>query len=442
MPIRGANRKGITGLESDPTWMGADYGDGNYVGTGLEFLSSDNPMYDAYYKANPYVNQVYHKTWIDNVFGGIFRTGYDKWLNEMQLASAQYNQGVTDLEQQNLYNSEVAKAQRMRAAGENPDLLGTGDVSDSARPMEDPQDVQLPEAEGAQALQIVSQVGMTLVDLIPKTMSFMTNLTQLKGIRADNDLKELQFGSNAVDMATKFFTEGITKQDYEDAFQKGDFTNLLDASKKDSDYLTNTFLSSKKARQAFKLAYGRHAQSLVAEMSKYKTYEEYEEAREAITKTRASQYFSDDDDTQITLIRSILGPYERYQKRVNEINERIANLRNPDLEQGTINAGLGTEMAYQNAVDGALQGETENASNAYQKQLYEIYKATDDMFAEIMNNLNESDKWYSPIAKALVGIARSQLLSNYHMQVGHHSASYTNPTTGAQSMSEGWNFGF
>lgn len=442
MPLRGTKRKGITGLESDPTWMGADYGDGNYVGTGLEFLSSNNPMYDAYYKANPYVNQVYHKTWIDNVFGGIFRTGYDKWLNEMELASAQYNQGVTDLEQQNIYNSEIAKAQRMRMAGENPDLLGTGDVSDSARPMEDAQDVQIPDSEGSDVLNVVSQVGMTLVDLIPKTLSFMSNLSALKGIRMDNDLKELEFGNNAVDMATKFFTEGITKQDYEDAFSSGDFSNLLYASQKDSDYLTNTFLSSKKARKAFKFAYSQHARSLIAEMSKYKTFAEYEDARKKNLIQRSSQFFSDNDDTMQGLMRSILGPFERYQKRINEINERIANLRSPDLEQGTINAGLETERAYNQAVDGALQGETENASNAYQKQLFEIYKATDDMFADIMNSLNESDKWYSPIAKALVGIARSQLLSGIHLQMGHHSSSYTNPSTGAESQSSGFNFGF
>lgn len=443
MPLRGApGRRSVNGLESDPNWLGADYGDGSYVGTGLDYLSSSNPMYDAYYKANPFVNQVYHKTWIDNVFGGVFRTGYDKWLNEMQLGYDQYNMGVVDLEQQNIYNSEVAKAQRMRDAGENPDLLGTGDVSDSARPMEDVQDAQIPDSEGSQVLNVVSQVGMTLVDLIPKTLSFMSSLSQLKGIRMDNDLKELQFGNNAVDMATKFFTEGITKQDYEDAFTSGNFENLLSASERDSDYLTNTFLSSKKARKAFKFAYSQHARSLIAEMSKYKTFAEYEDARKKNLTQRSSQFFSDDDDTMQDLIRGVLGPYEKYQKRMNEINEALANLRDPDLEQGTINAGLRAEKAYNETIDGQLQAETENAGNEYQKQLYEILKATDDMFAEIMNYLNEKDKWYSPIAKALVGIARSQLLTGIHMQIGRHSASYTNPRTGAESSSEGWNFGF
>lgn len=421
-----------------------DTRESNIVGTGLSYLSSDNPMYDAYYKANPYVDQTYHKTWIDNVFGNIFRTGYDKWLNEMQVNSAQYNAGIVDLQQQNLYNSEVAKAQRMRDAGENPDLLGTGDVSESAGVAPDPQDVQIPDAEGSQVLSIVSTVGMALVDLIPKSMSFITELSTLKGIRAENDLKELQFGNQAVDLATRFFTEGISKQDYEDAFASGNFENLLDASQKDSDYLTNTFLSSKKARKAFKLAYGRHAQSLVAEMSKYKTYADYENARKENLTQRSSQFFSDDDDTMMGLIKKVLGPFEKYQQKINEINLRIAQLRNPDLEQGTINSGLRAEKAYNDAIDGNLQAETENAGNEYQKQLYEILKATDDMFAEIMKGLDEDDKWYSPIAKALVGIARSQLLSGIHMQLGRRSSTYTSESKNGSSTgsSEGWHFGF
>lgn len=438
MPIRGVrNPVRNMNFDADPNWIS-----GSTYGTGLDFMHSDNPMYEAYYAANPYVNQVYNKTWIDKAFGGLFRTGYDKWLNEMQLNSAQYNAGVVDLQQQNEYNSEVAKAQRMRVAGENPDLLGTGDVSDSPGMSPDIQDAQIPDAEGSQVLSIVSEVGISMVDLIPKTLSFMSNLSQLRGIRMDNDLKELQFGNDAVDFATKFFTEQITPEMYRDAFASGDFGEILDASEKDSRYLTETFLSSDRARNAFKLAYGTHARSLIAEMSKYKTYEDYENARKANLTQRASQFFSDDDETQMSLIQSILGPYEKYQKRMNEINLRIAQLRDPDLEQGTINAGLRAEKAYNENIDGALQAETENAGNEYQKQLYEIQKATDDLFADIMSNLDALDKWYTPIAKALVGIARAQLLSGIHMQIGRHSSSYTDPRSGAESQSFGFNFGF
>lgn len=416
--------------------------DPDIVGTGLDYMRSSNPMYDAYYRANPYVGQTYRKTWLDRVFGGVFRTGYDKWLNEMQMNSAQYNAGIVDLEQQNLYNSEVAKAQRMRDAGENPDLLGTGDVSDSAPISPDPQDAQIPDAEGSQILGIVSTVGMSLVDLIPKTMSFMTNLTQLKGFRMDNDLKELQFGSNAVDFATKFFTEGLTKQDYEDAFSSGNFENLLSASEKDSDYLTNTFLSSDKARKAFKLAYGTHARSLVAEMSKYKSYKEFEDARKDILTARSSRFFDDNNETMMSLIKAVINPFEEWQEKMNKFNLDILNLRDAALEQGTVNAGLQTEKAYQETLDGSAAAAAENEQNRYSKQLYQILRDTDEMFSKAMKNLDELDKWYSPIAKAMLGIARSQLLSGIHLQLGLRSSSYTNPKTGGDASSSGFYIGF
>lgn len=417
-----------------------------YIGTGLGPAPSGYGQYDPLFNANPYRNLQYKKTWWQDVVSALgFRTGADKWLEDARTNSAEYDAGIYSMMQLNDFNSPLAQAERMRNAGLNPDLLGVGDVANGATPTEDPNGMS-PTDAGAEdlntALNIVSSVGSSVMDLIPKTLAFMTNIQQLKGIRAENDLKELQFGNDAVALANRFFTEGITKQDYEDAFTTGDFENLLKASEKDSDYLTNSFLSSKKARKAFKLAYGRHAQSLIAEMSKYKTYAEYEDARKTNLSQRSSQFFSDDDETQMELIKSVLGPFEKYQKRMNEINLRIAELRKPDLEQGTINAGLEAERAYEQNIDGALQAQTENAGNEYQKQLYEIMKATDDMFADIMQSLNESDKWYSPIAKALVGIARSQLLSGIHLQLGRHSASFTNPTSGAESQSSGFNFGF
>lgn len=419
-----------------------DIDSSEYIGTGLGSAPSGYGQYDQLFASNPYRNLEYKESlWqkIASAFG--FRTGADKWREDAAVNAAEFDAGIYSIMQQNEFNSPQAQASRMRDAGLNPDLLGVGDVAQGAKPTEDPNGMS-PTSDGSVELSVIGKVGSTLVNLIPQTLSFMTNITQLKGIRMDNDLKELQFGSNAVDSVTKFFTEGITKQDYEDAFTTGNFENLLDASQKDAKYLADTYLSSKKARKAFNLAYGMHARSLVAEMSKYKTYAEYEDARKKNLTQRSSQFFSDDDQTQMDLIKSILGPFERYQKRMNEINERLANLRNPNLEQGTINAGLEAERAYVQNIDGALQAQTENAGNEYQKQLYEIMKATDDMFAEIMQSLNESDKWYSPIAKALVGIARSQLLSGIHLQLGRHSASYTNPTTGAESQSSGFNFGF
>lgn len=180
----------------DDSFIGPDgsrYGS-NYAGTGLEFMSSDNPMYDAYFKANPYVNQTYHKTLIDRLFGGIFRTGYDKWRDEMSVNAAQYNAGIVDMQQQNQYNSEEAKAMRMRAAGENPDLLGTGDVSEAANTNPDPQDAQIPEVDDvAGAFGAITNFVGGFNDIIAGAFSMMKtfqdiNFDKVKMNQSVNDL--------------------------------------------------------------------------------------------------------------------------------------------------------------------------------------------------------------------------------------------------------------
>ena len=373
--------------------------------------------------ANPYRNLTYNQSGWQKFLGSLgFRTKYDDFIEQAQINANEYDASVASLMQQNEFNSPSAEAQRMRDAGLNPDLQGIGDVAESASPAEDPNGMNLSATDEGSNLKLVASVGSTLMDIIPGIMSFATNLSQLKGVRLENDAKELAFGNSAIDSATKFFSEQITPEMYRDAFAKGDFGEILNASQKDSDYLSSLLLSSPRARKKYKLLYGQHSRSLAAKMQAYQSYEEFEKHRGEILKTRSSQFFNDDDSVQMELIQSILGPYERYQKRINEINEKIANLRSPELEQGLVNTQLSNQQLYENEIDPVAQASAENAANTAQEQQNEIMTATNELFAEIMKNLQVSDSWWSKIGMALIGIARAQLLSGMSIQFGrsHH----------------------
>lgn len=112
---------------------------GGSYGTGLEYKSDPNQMYDALLKSNPYVGLTYHKTpWQTFLSSLGFRTDYDRFLEEAQVNANEYDAQVASIKQQNEYNSPSAEAQRMRSAGLNPDLLGTQGVSESASPIQDP----------------------------------------------------------------------------------------------------------------------------------------------------------------------------------------------------------------------------------------------------------------------------------------------------------------
>ena len=392
--------------------------------------------YDQLFANNPYRNLTYKKTGWQNFISALgFRTDADRWLEDAQVNAYEYDAGIFSLMQQNEFNSPQAQAERMKAAGQNPDLLGTGDVAGAASPAEDPNGMSQNVGN-----EEINQLGSSILNLVPSIMSFATNLTQLRGIRAENNLKELEFNDSVIDYSNKFFNEGLTKKDYEEAFTKNDFTNILEAAYSNSKSLAESLFSSPSARKRFQLTYGQHSRSFVAEMQKYKTWDEFEKYRKSLIEKRSSPLYDDDNATMVELTGHILKPYIEWQKKVYEINARKANLRKPELEQGLENAQMANQLEYEQNIDPSLQAGAENTSNERASQENEIINATNDMFEQIMKNLDSKDAWYSDIAKALVGIMRGYLMSNIHASFGRRQQ--INPTTGGIDDLSSFNVGF
>lgn len=389
------------------------------LNTGLA-PSGFGQQYDQLFKANPYRNLEYRQTGMQRLLSKLgFRTKMDDFYDQMQINAAEYDAGIFSQMQQNEYNSPTAQADRMRAAGLNPDMLGTGDVAGAASPVDDPNGMNLSGGNEIEPLQIVQTVGSAVMNLIPGVMSFATNLSQLKGIRLENDAKELAFNNDALSYAQDFWTSGITEQDYKDAVDSGNWDNIISASEKKSNDLASMLFTSSNAQKKFKMAFGRYSNSLLSELQRYKTYDEIEKARKSWNTSRASITYSPDDDMQVGLIQSILVPFEKYQQKMNEFNLKIAELRDPELEQGLKNTQMENQLEYENVIDPASQAAAENSANAYQKEYIDIMKATNDFFAESMKALDaQGDKWWIPIAKSLLGIARAQLLSGFSVQFG------------------------
>lgn len=136
-----------------------------------------------------------------------------------------------------------------------------------------------------------------------------------------------------------------------------------------------------------------------------------------------------------SLLSSIVGPTERWQQRMAEINLRKANLRNPEAEQNLQNMQIANQTEYEATIDAAGQASAENAANEAQQQQNEIMSATNQLFSDIMENLRKSDTWWAKIAMALIGIARAQLLSGLSLQYGRKSQYSVDGDTGVMSES-------
>lgn len=399
-------------------------------------------QYDKLFQNNPYRNLEYKQSFwqrIASAFG--FRTGADKFAEQAQLNAAEYDADVFALMQQNEFNSPTEQAERMREAGLNPDLLGTGDVAPAAQMRNDANGMQPSEGEGTDFFQVASVVSQGVLDLIPQVMSFATNLQQLKGIRVDNDLKELSFGQNARQAAEDFFMYSLTEQDYKEAFEKNDWTNVLNASESNAKYLADSFLSSKKARQAFNLYYGLYSRSLAAKMSKYKTKAEFEKAREQLFTQRGASWFSDDDATMESLMKSFLEPIQQYQNKLAAYN--VVRLDNKDAKADQLleNTQRANQQIYENSIDTAQQATAENSQNKLVEQQNKIIEDTNQLFADIMESLRKQDNWWSKIAMSMVGIARAQLMSGISMHFGRNQQYKVDGDTGVLTEQGQSNFG-
>lgn len=179
---------GSTGFRSQSS------GSSTQIGTGLGAAPSGHGIYDVLFANNPYRNLNYNKSsWQEFLSWLGFRTDADRFQEEAQMNALQTDFGIYQQMYQDEYNSETAKAARMRAAGENPDLLGTGQVSEASSPVEDPQGM----SPGATEEGVLGQVTSGVISAFNTAFGMASQLLQLDGMRSDIEGKNV---SNAEQM--------------------------------------------------------------------------------------------------------------------------------------------------------------------------------------------------------------------------------------------------
>lgn len=139
--------------------------------------------YDQLFANNPYRNMDYHYSGWQKFLSALgFRTGYDAWKENSQVQAKEYDASVFSQMFQNQYNSEVAKTLRMRAAGQNPDLLGTGDVANAAAPADDPNGMPDQTGEAEQIGQLVTGFASSVISAFGTATQIYKNIAEVKQI--------------------------------------------------------------------------------------------------------------------------------------------------------------------------------------------------------------------------------------------------------------------
>lgn len=141
-----------------------------------------NQKYQELFDNNPYRKMTYNKSaWQDFWESLGFRTKYDTWNEQNQENAYQYDAGIYQQMFQDAYNSETAKAERMRQAGENPDLLGTGNVSEASSPFQDPAGMDASAFVDEQS--VPGQIASGVFSAFSTAIGVASQFLQLQGLQ-------------------------------------------------------------------------------------------------------------------------------------------------------------------------------------------------------------------------------------------------------------------
>lgn len=195
-----------------------------------DFLSSKGDYWSNLVAANPAASLQYHQSGWQKFMSKLgFRTGYDSFLEQQQLQSNEYLAGLMQQYYQEQYNSPANKAQQMRDAGLNPDLLGTEGVENSpgAPADENPMTSEAFAAEDAQQVtSALSGFSSMLGSCINGAIGIASSLQGIKSQRLDNAAKELALMFNG--MMSSAYPDAT--QDFENAFGSDETGDIVKGS--------------------------------------------------------------------------------------------------------------------------------------------------------------------------------------------------------------------
>lgn len=313
---------------------------------------AEGTRYYDLWESNPYRESTLEQTHWDaflNTLG--IRTSYDIKEAERIQAMKEYDAQIAQLKGEDEYNTPEAQAERMRAAGQNPDLLGTEGVSPAG---EFAQEQTTPDLEGAQtsgkAAAFVGALGQIILGGIGMTKDIAGAL----GLFEELKTKRLQNAGKIEELADKFLVNYAPerKDEFDDEQTLiGHITGYADL------FAENNHLNKK-----------QKAQFINAILARYGSQKGMLYDRDTKTLKARKEY---------GLVRG-----NKYTPQTDEIDGilKITGTLAEKLSTAEFHSALAESRKAKNEADkegvrnGTLEGEAENAQNEVAKQKGEFTK--------------------------------------------------------------------
>lgn len=161
-----------------------------------------NMSYQDLLKANPYRNIEYRESPWQNLLKWLgFRTNADSYKESLALQAKEYDAEVMNKAYNEQYESPIAEANRMRAAGLNPDLQGLGEVAGAAAPDIGDENPPVAPTSDAESLQPVYQFATMCMSAVSTGMALAKDYAGLVNMGIVNDAGQIQNVKSVTDLA-------------------------------------------------------------------------------------------------------------------------------------------------------------------------------------------------------------------------------------------------
>lgn len=351
---------------------------------------SGQGRYQDLYDANPYRKLEYNQSGWQRFLSNLgFRTSYDDFVEQAKINAAEYDAGIASMQMQNDYNSPAAEAQRMRAAGLNPDLQGIQDVAESAQPTEDPNGMPAQDSgqQAQQAWSAFQSFGQLVVSSMTAGMSLykeFIGLDLLKGQIAGQNIDNHKGVASIIDSMILEQIGGLDQHSEGGSAVLDSIDKVLSAATDDSQFSTYASMLagyglSPKMIRDMRPRVAARAQSILTDESVFNEFAKRNEALASMKNSQANPMYTE----------------AAWQDEVLDIH--IRNLRAGQRSLQTITQNLAKKTAENQQVAAGIEGNELGtlSANGYgtlkaQNTLEDLLSSTYSIrFTQVLNQVKQ-----------------------------------------------------
>lgn len=343
------------------------------------------PQYQALLDANPYKNLTYRKSpWQSIVEALGFRSNADAWQENMAAQAAEYDAAIAQKAYDEQYNSAGMQAERLRAAGINPDING-GQNIDAGEAAKLPEDLSNPPQSTASDLTPVWNFANACMSALTLGSTLAKDFAGLKNMGIVNRAGEIQ-NTRAVAEFADWVASNFYKSPHiwdNPSFDMSSGEEISTAISTANDYFDQYRKNiPRRYRKQFAKNLATSLMSFKGSNTRYDTAVQYLTNKKKYNELRGEPTFKNgmSDDAVMDVLKPLSELSFKVDKLTREFNANMAQYQRDLYDPDKRETG--------ESLDPSLTADAQNSQNLYNRNYYSEKSPTAAAMAENATNSN------------------------------------------------------